>query len=145
MVIREKKTEIPILRGSLKFRWNYFWSKTIFSIGSDSVFTDRNSPSLLADGSIAGDESLIEGGTDDSRLNTSDLADFGTLSTYSKASESTNGNETSICEGGRVEIIPEKDASILLSDKTDLVETNLKDTISPKKTKTEDDDLYESK
>ena len=88
---------------------------------------------------------MIEGGTDDSRLNTSDLADFGTLSTYSKASESTNDNETSICEGGRVEIIPEKDASILLSDKTDLVETNVKDTISPKKTKSEGDDLYESK
>ena len=120
-------------------------SKTIFSIGSDSVFTDRNSPTLLADGTIAGDGSLIEGGTDDSRLNTSDLADFGTLSTYSKASESTNDNETSICEGGRVEIIPEKDASILLSDKTDLVETNVKDTISPKKTKSEGDDLYESK
>ena len=31
------------------------------------------------------------------------------------------------------------------SDQTDLVKTDLKDTMSPKKTKTEDDDLHESK
>ena len=107
---------------------------------------------MLANQSVVDDGSLVEGGTDDSRLNTSDLVDFGTISTYSKASGSTfsrdgstNDKETSICEGGRVEVIPEKDASILLSDKTDLVETNLKDTISPKKTKSEGDDLFESK
>ena len=107
---------------------------------------------MLANGSLLDDGSLVEGGTDDSRLNTSDLVDFGTISTYSKASGSTfsrdgstNEKETSICEGGRVEVIPDKDTSIVLSDKTDLVETNIKDTISPKKTKTEDDDLYESK
>ena len=107
---------------------------------------------MLADGSLAGDGSLVEGGTDDSRLNTSDLVDFGTISTYSKASGSTfsrdgstNDKETSICEGGRVEVIPDKDTSIVLSDKTDLVETNLKNTISPKKTKSEGDNLYDSK
>ena len=100
---------------------------------------------MLADGSLAGDGSLVEGGTDDSRLNTSDLVDFGTISTYSKASVSTNDNETPICEAGRVEVIPDKDNSIVISDKTDLVETNVKDTISPKKTKSEGDDLYESK
>ena len=129
----------------------------MFSVGSDSVFTDRasNRSSLLANGSLLDEGSLVDGYTDDgerSRLNTSDLVDFGTISTYSKASASTfsrdgstNDKETSICEGGRVEVIPDKDTSIVLSDKTDLVETNLKDTISPKKTKTEDDDLYESK
>ena len=99
-----------------------------------------------------GDASLAESGTDDSRLNTSDMLDFGTISTYSKASASTcsrtassNEKENSICEGGRVEVIPDKDTSIVLTDKTDLVETNLKNTISPKKTKSEGDDLYESK
>ena len=129
----------------------------MFSVGSDSVFTDRasNRSSLLANVSLLDEGSLVDGCTDDgerSRLNTSDLVDFGTISTYSKASGSTfsrdgstNDKETSICEGGRVEVIPDKDTSIVLSDKTDLVETNLKDTISPKKTKTEDDDLYESK
>ena len=129
----------------------------MFSVGSDSVFTDRasNRSSLLANGSLLDEGSLVDGCTDDgerSRLNTSDLVDFGTISTYSKASGSTfsrdgstNDKENSICEGGRVEVIPDKDTSIVLSDKTDLVETNLKDTISPKKTKTEDDDLYESK
>ena len=106
----------------------------------------------MANESAVDDASLIEGGTDGSRLNTSDLVDFGTISTYSKASGSTfsrdgstNDKETSICEGERVEVIPDKDTSIVLSDKIDLVETNLKDTISPKKTKPEDDDLYESK
>jgi RING-box protein 2 len=50
-----------------------------------------------------------------------------------------------ICEGGRVEVIPDKDTSIILNDKTDLVETNLKDIISPKKSKNEgDDDLFEN-
>ena len=129
----------------------------MFSVGSDSVFTDRasNRSSLLANGSLLDEGSLVDGCTDDgerSRLNTSDLVDFGTISTYSKASGSTfsrdgstNDKETSICEGGRVEVIPDKDTSIVLSDKTDLVETNLKDTISPKKKKAEDDDLYESK
>ena len=129
----------------------------MFSVGSDSVFTDRasNRSSLLANGSLLDEGSLVDGCTDDgerSRLNTSDLVDFGTISTYSKASGSTfsrdgstNDKETSICEGGRVEVIPDKDTSIVLSDKTDLVETNLKNAISPKKTKAEDDDLYESK
>ena len=145
---REKDRDSDIERfvdGQNHFETHISGLNFLFSIGSDSVFADRNSPSLMADGSLAGNESLVEGGTDYSRLNTSDLADFRTLSTYSKASESTNDIETSICETGRVEVIPEKDASILLSDKTDLVETNLKDTISPKKTKSEGDDLFESK
>ena len=146
--LREKDRDSDIERfvdGQNHFETHIFGLNFVFSVGSDSVFADRNSPSLLADGTLADDESLVEGGTDDSRLNTSDLADFRTLSTYSQASESTNDIETSICEGGRVEVIPEKDTSILLSDKTDLVETNLKDTISPKKTKSEGDDLFESK
>ena len=134
---REKDRDSDIERfvdGQNHFETHIFGLNFVFSIGSDSVF---------ADGSLAGNGSLVECGTDDSRLNTSDLADFRTLSTYSKASESTNDIETSICEGGRVEVIPEKDASILLSDKTDLVETSLKDTISPKRTKSEGDDLFE--
>ena len=89
---------------------------------------------------------MAESGTDDSRLNTSDMIDFGTISTYSKASRSSSlsAKDGSICEGGRVEVIPDKDTSIVLADKTDLVETNLKNAISPKKTKSEGDDLYES-
>ena len=104
---------------------------------------------MLADGSVVGDASMAESGTDDSRLNTSDMIDFGTISTYSKASGSSfsrsgSAKDGSICEGGRVEVIPDKDTSIVLADKTDLVETNLKNAISPKKTKSEGDDLYES-
>ena len=104
--------------------------------------------------------SLCESGTDagdDSRLNTSDLMnDFGTISTCSKASTSSfklhsregslvNEKESSMCEGGRVEVIPDKDTSVVLNDKTELIETNLKESISPKKTKSEGDDLYEGK
>ena len=53
--------------------------------------------------------------------------------------------ESSMCEGGRVEVIPDKDTSVVLNDKTELIETNLKESISPKKTKSEGDDLYEGK